>query len=220
MVDALAATREGLYKSLQAQQSTNNGLCGSLWLGCWAHERVQGRKNGLGDQQIGDWIMRELHLTHTEKEAIYQEILPQIEHLIADESNLTANLANIAAVLKQAFGWLWVGFYLVDASSSRSELVLGPFQGPLACTRIPHGRGVCGQAWATGQTVVVQDVHQHPDHIACSALSQSEIVVPLFDKKQQCWGVLDADADQIAQFDAVDARYLEQLTEIICARHG
>lgn len=160
--------------------------------------------------------MRELHLTHTKKAEIYQEILPQIEHLIADESHLTANLANIAAVLKQAFGWLWVGFYLVDGR----ELVLGPFQGPLACTRIPHGRGVCGQAWAQGQTLVVRDVHQHPDHIACSSLSQSEIVVPLFDKQQQCFGVLDADADQIGQFDDVDAQYLERLAELICARHG
>lgn len=162
--------------------------------------------------------MRELHLNQTEKAAIYQEILPQIECLIADESDLTANLANIAAVLKQAFGWLWVGFYLTEPHGR--ELVLGPFQGPLACTRIPKGRGVCGQAWASGQTVVVPDVKQHPDHIACSSLSQSEIVVPLFDKKRQCWGVLDADADQTKQFDAVDAQYLERLAELICARHG
>ncbi|MDO4769366.1 MAG: GAF domain-containing protein [Brachymonas sp.] len=138
--------------------------------------------------------------------------------MIADESDLTANLANIAAVLKQAFGWLWVGFYL--AAPHGRELVLGPFQGPLACTRIPKGRGVCGQAWAAGQTVVVPDVNQHPDHIACSSLSQSEIVVPLFDKKQQCWGVLDADADQTNQFDAVDAQYLERLSELIGVRHG
>ncbi|MDO4796228.1 MAG: GAF domain-containing protein [Brachymonas sp.] len=162
--------------------------------------------------------MRELHLHHTDKAAIYQEILPQIASLIADEDDLIANLANIAAVLKQAFGWLWVGFYLVDAQDS--ELVLGPFQGPLACTRIPKGRGVCGQAWAAGRTVVVEDVNQHPDHIACSSLSQSEVVVPLLNKKRQCWGVLDADADQIGQFDAVDAQYLGQLADMICARHA
>lgn len=162
--------------------------------------------------------MRELHLNQTEKAAIYQEILPQIESLIADESDLIANLANVAAVLKQAFGWLWVGFYLVDKQSR--ELVLGPFQGPLACTRIAYGRGVCGQAWAAGQTVVVKDVNQHPDHIACSSLSQSEIVVPLLDENKQCFGVLDADADQTNQFDAVDAQYLERLAELIGARHG
>ena len=162
--------------------------------------------------------MRELHLNQTEKAAIYQEILPQIESLIADESDLIANLANVAAVLKQAFGWLWVGFYLVDKQSR--ELVLGPFQGPLACTRIAYGRGVCGQAWAAGQTVVVKDVNQHPDHIACSSLSQSEIVVPLLDENKQCFGVLDADADQTNQFDAVDAQHLERLAELIGARHG
>ena len=96
---------------------------------------------------------------------------------------------------------------------------LRPFQGPLACTRIAYGRGVCGQAWAAGQTVVVKDVNQHPDHIACSSLSQSEIVVPLFDEEKQCFGVLDADADQTNQFDAVDAQYLERLAELIGARH-
>ena len=157
--------------------------------------------------------MHELHIRHTDKAAVYEEILPQIESLIADENNLIANLANIAAVLKQAFGWLWVGFYLVDAD--RNNLVLAPFQGPLACTRIPYGRGVCGQAWAKGQTIVVADVNQHPDHIACSSLSQSEIVVPLLDTQQRCFGVLDADASEVAQFDDVDARYLGQLAQMI-----
>ncbi|WP_373776216.1 GAF domain-containing protein, partial [Neisseria dentiae] len=100
----------------------------------------------------------------TTKVEIYQEILPQIESLIRGEPDLTANLANISAVLKAAFGWLWVGFYLAD--HNRRELVLGPFQGPLACTRIPYGRGVCGQAWEKGTTIVVEDVNRHPDHIA------------------------------------------------------
>lgn len=148
----------------------------------------------------------------------HQYILPKIESLITNESDLTANLTNIAAVLKQAFGWLWVGFYLVDPHGR--ELILGPFQGPLVCTRIPKGRGVCGQAWAARQTVVVPDVNQHPDHIACATLSQSEVVVPLFDKKRQFLLILDADADEKNHFDAVDAHYLERLAELIGMRHG
>ncbi|MDO5638389.1 MAG: GAF domain-containing protein [Neisseria sp.] len=161
--------------------------------------------------------MHTLIINHTDKAAVYREILPQIESLIAGEPDLIANLANISAVLKAAFGWLWVGFYLTD--SARRELVLGPFQGPLACTRIPYGRGVCGQAWAQGQTLVVEDVNAHPDHIACSSLSQSEIVVPIFDYQGQLIAVLDADADTTGQFDGVDAQYLGELATLIQRRH-
>ena len=151
--------------------------------------------------------MHTLTLEHRDKAGRYAEILPQIQALITDEHDPVANLANTAAVLKQAFGWLWVGFYLVRGE----ELVLGPFQGPLACTRIAFGRGVCGQAWAQSQTLVVADVHQHPDHIACSSLSQSEIVVPIRNRQGVVQAVLDADADTLAAFDTTDAHYLEQL---------
>lgn len=157
--------------------------------------------------------MHTLHLSATDKEARYRELLPQIESVVGGETDLIANLANTAAMLKEAFGWFWVGFYLVDAA--KNELVLAPFQGPLACTRIAYGRGVCGQAWAHGETLVVEDVNAFPDHIACSSLSQSEIVVPLFDSDDLCFGVLDADADQTAQFDEIDARYLNELAKIL-----
>lgn len=157
--------------------------------------------------------MHELYVNGTDKAEIYREILPQIECLIQDEPDLIANLANIAAVLKAAFGWLWVGFYLVDAD--KRELVLGPFQGPLACTRIPFGRGVCGQAWEKEQTIVVEDVNRHPDHIACSSLSQSEIVVPVRNQSGRLIAVLDADAETTACFDSTDEYYLGRLAEIV-----
>ncbi|OOR88775.1 diguanylate cyclase [Moraxella caviae] len=157
--------------------------------------------------------MHTLRISTSDKAAIYQEILPQIRAIIADERNLIANLANTAAILKEAFGWLWVGFYLVDERDN--TLVLAPFQGPLACTRIAYGRGVCGQAWKSQQTIVVPDVNAHPDHIACSSLSQSEIVVPLFDSARRCVGVLDVDADTLAQFDEIDAQYLGELAQML-----
>ncbi|WP_115133681.1 GAF domain-containing protein [Neisseria zoodegmatis] len=162
--------------------------------------------------------MHELHVESTDKAEIYKEILPQIECLIQDETDLIANLANIAAVLKAAFGWLWVGFYLVDAE--KRELVLGPFQGPLACTRIPFGRGVCGQAWAREETIVVEDVNLHPDHIACSSLSQSEIVVPVRNRSGQLIAVLDADAETTACYDGTDEYYLNKLVEMIAANQA
>ena len=157
--------------------------------------------------------MHALHFSASDKAALYREVLPQIESVVADETDWVANLANTAAVLKEAFGWFWVGFYLVDTRTD--ELVLAPFQGPLACTRIPFGRGVCGQAWEKGETMVVKDVNAHPDHIACSSLSQSEIVIPLFDRNRRCFGVLDADSDRLAQFDETDARYLNQLAGLV-----
>ncbi|MDO4776866.1 MAG: GAF domain-containing protein [Cardiobacteriaceae bacterium] len=158
--------------------------------------------------------MHELALSARDKAGIYAEITPQIQAIIAEETDIIANLANTAAILKEAFGWLWIGFYLVHDG----ELVLGPFQGPLACTRIAHGRGVCGQAWAQGKTLVVPDVNAHPDHIACSSRSQSEIVVPVFNHAGEVCAVLDADAEQLAVFDETDAAGLEAIATLL-GRH-
>ena len=123
----------------------------------------------------------------------------------------TANLANVAAALKEQFGWLWVGFYLVKINEQGSEeLVLGPFQGPVACTRIRFGKGVCGSAWKEANTLIVPDVEQFPGHIACSSMSRSEIVVPLI-KEGRIWGVLDVDSSDLDQFDSTDQSYLEEI---------
>ena len=140
------------------------------------------------------------------KENIYQSLLPQIRKLIEAEEDRMANLANVAAVLKQTFKFFWVGFYIVKGN----ELVLGPFQGPPACTRIPFGKGVCGAAWKEQRTILVPDVEQFPGHIACSSESKSEIVVPLFDKDKVI-GVLDVDSDRPDAFDEIDARYLGEI---------
>ena len=144
------------------------------------------------------------------KEEKYQSLLPQIRELTRNERDLTADLANISAALKQAFGFFWVGFYLVK----ESELVLGPFQGPGACTRIPLGKGVCGTAWKERRTIIVPDVEQFPGHIACSSESKSEIVVPLF-KDGEIIGVLDIDSDRLNTFDETDAKYLEKIISLI-----
>lgn len=155
--------------------------------------------------------MHELHLSARDKAGTYGEILPQIAAVIGAERDSVANLANTAAILKEAFGWLWIGFYRVDGD----ELVLSAFQGPLACTRIGKGRGVCGQAWAQAQTLVVPDVNAHPDHIACSSRSQSEIVVPIIDASGTVRAVLDADADTLAAFDDTDAQGLEAIAALL-----
>ena len=146
----------------------------------------------------------------TSKEEKYLSLLPQIEALIADEEDLVANLANISAALKEAFGFFWVGFYLVKGE----ELVLGPFQGPIACTRIAYGEGVCGTAWKEGQTQLVPDVDAFPGHIACSSASRSEIVVPVIQNGEVIM-VLDVDSDQLNDFDEVDQKYLEQLMRFL-----
>jgi GAF domain-containing protein len=140
----------------------------------------------------------------------YQTVIPQIEALITDEADLYANLANISAALKEAFGFFWVGFYLVKGE----QLVLGPFQGPIACTRINLGKGVCGTAWVEKKTLLVPDVEAFPGHIACSAASKSEIVVPVF-KEGEVVMVLDADSDQLDDFDSVDQENLEKLMEVL-----
>ena len=144
------------------------------------------------------------------KEEQYQALLPQIKGLLQGETDLVANLANVTAALKEQFGWFWVGFYLVKGG----ELVLAPFQGPVACTRIKKGRGVCGSSWAQAQTLIVPDVEKFPGHIACSSLSKSEIVLPII-RNGEVLGVLDVDADELAQFDTTDQQYLEQVIELI-----
>jgi GAF domain-containing protein len=142
------------------------------------------------------------------KESRYQALIPQIESLLESETDMIANMANLCAVLKQAFGFFWAGFYLVKGE----ELVLGPFQGLLACTRIAFGRGVCGTAWKKRQTVIVPDVDKFPGHIACSGESKSEIVIPWFDKNtNQIIGVLDIDSERLNAFDEIDALYLEKI---------
>lgn len=141
------------------------------------------------------------------KEEKYRALLPQIKGLLAGEDDLIANLANVCAALKETFGFFWVGFYLVKGD----ELVLGPFQGPMACTRIRRGRGVCGTAWAEAKTLVVPDVDAFPGHIACSSRSRSEIVVPLVGTEGGVWGVLDIDSDELNSFGEADVRYLEEL---------
>lgn len=155
-------------------------------------------------------MSEELQLISGSKEEQYRSLLPQIRSLVEGESDLTANLANIAAALKEAFGFFWVGFYLVK----ENELVLGPFQGPIACTRIRSGRGVCGKAWEEGRSLLVPDVDAFPGHIACSSLSRSEIVVPLI-KEAVVWGVLDVDSEHLNFFDETDRLFLEELCTYI-----
>ena len=150
----------------------------------------------------------------TKKEK-YTQLLPQIEALIAPENNLIANLANIMACLKSTFNFFWVGAYLV----SDEQLVLGPFQGPLACTRINYNKGVCGTAWAKKETILVPNVDAFPGHIACSAESKSEIVVPVLNQHKEVCLVIDIDSSQINDFDEIDQTYLEQLAISIAKKH-
>ena len=144
------------------------------------------------------------------KQAQYESLLPQIAALVGHETDLVANLANVAAALKAQFNWLWIGFYLVK----NNELVLGPFQGPIACTRIAKGRGVCGTSWQQGATLIVPDVEQFPGHIACSSLSRSEIVVPLLNDAEVV-AILDVDSAELNQFDETDKDYLQQIAAMI-----
>ena len=157
-------------------------------------------------------MAEDLTIIQGSKAEIYQSLIPQIKGLLEDEPDLIANLANVTAALKEQFGWLWVGFYLVKSfgSAQDEELVLGPFQGPVACTRIKKGRGVCGAAWQNAATLIVADVEKFPGHIACSSLSRSEIVVPVI-KNGEVTGVLDVDSDITDQFDETDKKYLEEI---------
>ncbi len=147
----------------------------------------------------------------SDRAVVYDEIVPQIEALVAAEPDIIANLANIAAALKEAFGFFWVGFYL----KKDEQLVLGPFQGPIACTRINFGEGVCGNAFSKQETVIVPNVDEFPGHIACSSASRSEIVIPLFDRNGDAAGVLDVDSDRLNDFSAADADGLERIAAII-----
>ena len=141
---------------------------------------------------------------------IYGSLLPQVEAILMGEPDLVANMANIAAALKEQFGWLWIGFYIVK----KDELVLGPFQGPIACTRIRKGRGVCGTSCEQAKTLIVPDVEKFPGHIACSSLSKSEIVVPLV-RNDKVVAVLDADSSELNEFDITDQYYLEALVDLL-----
>jgi GAF domain-containing protein len=156
-------------------------------------------------------MAEDLHLINASKEEQYLSLLPQIEGLIAGETDFTANLANVSAALKAQFQFFWVGFYLVKGDT----LVLGPFQGPVACTRIAKGRGVCGQAWQQKQVMLVPDVEIFPGHIACSSLSKSEVVIPLFDTNGEVKAVLDVDSDSLNDFDEIDVKYLSKLCALL-----
>lgn len=147
----------------------------------------------------------------TDKKEMYETLLPQIKALIEGETDLTANLANIAASLRQTFGWFWVGFYWVK----NGELVLAPFQGNIACTRIGYGKGVCGTAWKEKKSLFVPDVNAFSGHIACSSESVSEIVIPVFNERKEAVGVMDIDSDKFDVLDETDVCYLEQVSKII-----
>ncbi|MCD8176986.1 MAG: GAF domain-containing protein [Tannerellaceae bacterium] len=153
-------------------------------------------------------MAEDLQIIEGDKKEIYESLLPQIEALIAGETDAVANMANVAAALKQAFDFFWVGFYIVKDD----VLVLGPFQGPVACTRIRYGKGVCGTIWQEARTLLVPDVDQFPGHIACSSASKSEIVIPIL-QNGKVTGVLDIDSNTLNTFDETDKMYLEKLAE-------
>jgi len=156
-------------------------------------------------------MAEDLHITtDVSKEEQYLSLIPQIKALVTGEEDQIANLANIAAALKEQFRWFWVGFYLVKDD----ELVLGPFQGPVACTRIKKGKGVCGTSWQQAEILVVPDVDEFPGHIACASASRSEIVLPIF-KGNEIMGVLDVDSEYLSHFDEVDAKYLKEIVSFI-----
>lgn len=155
-------------------------------------------------------MAEDLHIKQGSKEEKYLSIIPQIKGLLEGESDLIANLANISAALKEQFGWLWIGFYLLK----NEELVLGPFQGPVACTRIRKGKGVCGASWEQLKTIIVPDVEKFPGHITCSSLSKSEIVIPIL-SSEKFFGVLDVDSEMLNDFDEVDERFLKEIMVIL-----
>ena len=169
-------------------------------------------------------MAEDLQIIRGNKAEQYQSLVPQIKALLEGEPDIIANMANVAAALKEQFGWLWVGFYVVKPSclpvsngtalGENNELVLAPFQGPVACTRIKKGRGVCGSSWAEAKTLIVPDVEKFPGHIACSSLSRSEIVIPVI-RNNEVIAVLDVDSSDYDQFDTTDQQYLEEIVSLI-----
>ncbi|HEX6191929.1 MAG TPA: GAF domain-containing protein [Chitinophagaceae bacterium] len=155
-------------------------------------------------------MAEDLYIASGTKAEQYETLFPQVKALLEGEEDLVANMANIAASLKEQFGWLWVGFYIVK----NGELVLGPFQGPVACTRIKKGKGVCGSSWAQATTLIVPDVEKFPGHIACSSLSKSEIVVPVFSNNEVV-AVLDCDSTDYNTYDTTDQHYLQQMVGLL-----
>lgn len=156
-------------------------------------------------------MAEDLKITATNKREKYLELIPQIKALMEGESDMTANMANICAALKYGMNFFWVGFYLVKDN----QLVLGPFQGPVACTRIHKGKGVCGASWERGEVIIVEDVDRFPGHIACSSLSKSEIVLPIYNSKKEIIGVLDVDSDEYACFDDMDKLFLSEVLSFL-----
>lgn len=152
-----------------------------------------------------------ISVTGTTKAEKYESLIPQLKSLVEGEPDFIANLSNIMSALKYTMDFFWVGIYFVKDN----QLVLGPFQGPVACTRIAYGKGVCGKSWELKKTIVVEDVDQFPGHIACSSLSRSEIVLPAFDKKGEVFLILDVDSEHLAYFDDTDRNYLEQVMQLI-----
>ena len=155
-------------------------------------------------------MAEDLKIIQGDREEQYKSLVPQIKALLTGETDLIANLANISAALKEQFNFFWVGFYLIKDN----ELVLGPFQGPVACTRIGHGRGVCGAAWAKEETLIVANVDEFPGHIACSSLSRSEIVLPFYIDNKLA-GVLDVDSESLNDFSQIDEKYLQEILALI-----
>lgn len=156
-------------------------------------------------------MAEDLQISGNTKEEIYQSIVPQIKALVEGETDITANMANVCAALKFGLNFFWVGFYLIK----NNQLVLGPFQGPVACTRINLGKGVCGTSWQNNEVIIVDDVDAFPGHIACSSLSKSEIVLPIYNSNKDVIGVLDVDSDTYKTFDKIDEQYLTQILQIL-----
>lgn len=156
-------------------------------------------------------MAEELIISTGDKGQRYQELIPQIQGLLSGEDDMIANMANMVAALQMTFNWLWVGFYIVRGE----QLVLGPFQGPIACTRINKGKGVCGSAWQSGEIQLIPDVEQFPGHIACSSLSKSEIVLPVRNTIGEIIAVLDIDSEMLNQFDEIDVKYLAEIIKLI-----
>ncbi len=162
-------------------------------------------------------MAEELRINGGSKEEKYRELMPQVKAVVEGETDRIANMANVASMLHETFGFWWTGFYRVSPPTPEGELVLGPFQGPLACTRIKKGKGVCGTAWERGETVIVPDVDAFPGHIACSSLSRSEIVVPVWENGMVV-AVLDIDSKELGTFDEVDKKYLEEIVSYFISK--